>query len=86
MTDSDKKGLIAEVESALDDIRPHLMVDGGNVEIIDITDEGVVQIKWMGNCESCNMSLFTMKAGIEQAIKNKVPQITSIEAINGVML
>ncbi|HMG16572.1 MAG TPA: NifU family protein [Saprospiraceae bacterium] len=74
------------MESALDDIRPHLMVDGGNVEIIDITDEGVVQIKWMGNCESCNMSLFTMKAGIEQAIKNKVPQITSIEAINGVML
>ena len=86
MIDSDKINLLIEVENALNDIRPHLLVDGGNVEIVDITDEGVVQIKWMGNCESCNMSLFTMKAGIEQAIKNKVPQITAIEAINGVML
>ena len=86
MTDSDKISLMAEVENALNDIRPHLIVDGGNVEIIDITEDGVVQIRWMGNCESCNMSLFTMKAGIEQAIRNKVPQITGIEAINGVML
>lgn len=86
MIDSDKSSLLIEVENALNDIRPHLIVDGGNVEIVEITDEGVVQIRWIGNCESCNMSLFTMKAGIEQAIKNKVPQITGIEAINGVML
>lgn len=83
MIELEKSALLAEVESALNDIRPHLEVDGGNVEIVDITDEGVVQIKWLGNCESCNMSLFTMKAGIEQAIKNKVPQITGIVALNG---
>ena len=83
MIELEKSELIAEVEKALNDIRPHLLVDGGNVEIIDITDEGILQIKWMGNCESCNMSLFTMKAGIEQAVRNKVPQITGIEALNG---
>lgn len=83
MIDLEKSALLAEVESALNDIRPHLLVDGGNVEIVDITDDGILQIKWMGNCESCNMSLFTMKAGIEQAVKSKVPRITGIQALNG---
>jgi Fe-S cluster biogenesis protein NfuA len=83
MIDLEKSALLAEVELALNDIRPHLLVDGGNVEIVDITDEGILQIKWMGNCESCNMSLFTMKAGIEQAVKSKVPRITGIQALNG---
>ena len=76
--------LISKIESALDDIRPHLAVDGGNVEIVEVTDDNVLKIKWLGNCEGCNMSTMTMKAGIEQAVKNKVPEIVSIEAVNGV--
>ena len=73
-----------QVETALDTIRPHLATDGGDVEVVEITDEGIVKVKWLGNCENCFMSAMTMKAGIEQAIIGKVPAITGVEAINGV--
>lgn len=79
-----KKELIERIEKALDDIRPHLAVDGGNVEVVDITDDLKVQIKWMGNCEGCAMSTMTMRAGIEQTLKMNVPEVTGVEAINGV--
>ena len=82
MTVIDKKELIEKVDLALNDVRPHLLVDGGNVEVVDITDELIVQIKWLGNCQGCSMSDMTMRAGIEQAIKNKVSEITGVTAIN----
>ncbi len=75
--------LIDKVNSALDEIRPHLAVDGGNLEVVEITEDFIVKIKWMGNCEYCSMSAMTMKAGVEQAIKSKLPQIKGVEAING---
>ena len=65
------KRLRSCVDAALDDIRPHLKVDGGDVEVVDVTEENVVQVRWLGNCENCFMSAMTMKAGIEEAIKNK---------------
>ena len=68
----------------MDDIRPHLAVDGGNVEVVDVTDDLKVQIKWLGNCEGCAMSTMTMRAGIEQSLRMNVPEVTSVEAINGV--
>lgn len=74
--------LIEEVEQALDTIRPYLVADGGDVAIEEITPENVVKLKLLGNCGSCKMSFMTMKAGIEQAIKKAVPQITAVEAIN----
>ena len=76
--------LIRKVDEALNDIRPHLATDGGDVEVVEITDDMVVKVKWLGNCEKCFMSLMTMKAGIEQTIKNKLPEIKSVEAINGI--
>lgn len=79
----DKQELFERVNKALDTIRPHLKVDGGDIEIIDINDDHQVMIKWLGNCEYCSMSLMTMKAGVEQAIKSRVPEITSIVAVNG---
>ena len=84
MSTIEKQALIERVDKALDDIRPHLAVDGGNVEIVDITEEMVLQIKWLGNCSSCSMSAMTMKAGIEQTLQGKVPEIKGIEALNGV--
>jgi len=84
MLETEKDSLFAEVDAALDTIRPHLAVDGGNIEVIDITPEMTVKVKWLGNCEFCSMSMMTMKAGVEQAIKSKVPVIKSIEAVNGV--
>jgi Fe-S cluster biogenesis protein NfuA len=74
--------LLSQVETALDSIRPYLETDGGNVSIEEITPEGVVKLKLLGSCGSCPMSIMTLKAGIEQAIKKAVPEITGIEAIN----
>lgn len=79
-----KKELLERIENALDDVRPHLAVDGGNVEVVDVTDELVVQIKWLGNCEGCAMSTMTMRAGIEETLRNKVPEVTGVKAVNGV--
>ena len=83
MTIADKDLLFERVEKALDDVRPHLAVDEGNIEIVDITDDMRLVIKWLGNCEFCSMSAMTMKAGVEQAVKAKVSEIISVEASNG---
>ncbi|NNF21373.1 MAG: NifU family protein [Saprospiraceae bacterium] len=84
MQDSDKKALLTEIDKALEEIRPHLAVDGGDIEVIDITEDMNVLIKWVGNCINCSMSSMTMKAGVEQTLKSKIPSIKSVEAINGV--
>jgi Fe-S cluster biogenesis protein NfuA len=84
MSDQEKTLLLDQIELALDDIRPHLAVDGGNVSLVDVTDEMVVMVKWLGACESCSMSVMTMKAGVEQAVKSRLPQIRSVEAVNSV--
>ena len=84
MDSQEKKDLIQKIDAALDAVRPHLAADGGDVEVVELTDDMTVKVKWLGNCENCFMSIMTMKAGIEQAIKSKVPQVHHIEAINGV--
>ncbi len=74
--------LLQRVEGALDTIRPYLEADGGNVSVEEITAENVVKLRLLGACGSCPMSIMTMKAGIEQAIKKAVPEVESVEAIN----
>lgn len=74
--------LIQRVESALDTIRPYLEADGGNVSVEEITPELIVKLKLLGSCGSCPMSIMTLKAGIEEAIKRAVPEIKGVEAIN----
>jgi len=83
MTDTDKKEMMARVDEALNDVRPHLKVDGGNVEVVDITDKNIVKIKWLGTCETCSMSMMTMKAGIEETLRGKIPEVSGVEAVNG---
>lgn len=83
MSVTEKETLIAQVDAALETVRPHLAADGGNVEVVDITEDNVVKVKWLGNCQSCSMSYMTMKAGLEQAIKGRLPEITGVEAVNG---
>lgn len=70
------------VEEALDTMRPFLETDGGNVTVQEITDDNVVKLKLLGSCASCAMSIMTFKAGLEQAIKKAVPEITAVEALN----
>ncbi len=74
--------LTARVESALDQIRPYLQADGGNVSLVEITDDHIVKLELHGACKSCSMSMMTMKAGIEESIKRIAPEIKSVEAIN----
>ncbi len=82
MTAPEKQSLLTAIDKALDDVRPHLAIDGGNVEVVDVTKDMQVKIKWIGNCENCSMSALTMKAGIEDSLRNKIPGIQSVEAVN----
>lgn len=85
MSESEKKQWLDKIDLALNDIRPHLAVDGGNIEVMDITNKWVVEVKWLGNCEMCSMSAMTMKAGVEQTLKSKFPEITGVTAVNGLV-
>lgn len=71
----------AEVESVLETLRPTLMADGGNVELIAI-DDGVVKLKMVGACSSCSSSAMTLKMGIERALKKAIPMVRCIEAVD----
>lgn len=84
MSSEQRTELMEKIDQALEDIRPHLAVDGGNVEVVDLTDEMTVKVKWIGSCENCNMSAMTMKAGVEQAIKGKIPEVQTVVAVNGI--
>ena len=83
MSVTEKEAMIAQVDAARESVRPHLAADGGNVEVVDITDDNIVKVKWLGNCQNCSMSYMTMKAGLEQTIKGRMPHISGVEAING---
>lgn len=76
------KELRDKVENALESMRPFLAADGGNMELVNITDEMVVQLRLLGSCKNCNMSEMTLKAGVEEAVKRSVPEITAVEAID----
>ena len=76
------KDLIFRVEGALQQIRPYLEKDGGNVNLLEITEEKVVRLELLGACKSCSMSLMTLRAGIEETVRRSVPEITAVEAVN----
>lgn len=71
-----------QIEESLDMIRPYLMADGGSVRLLNITPDLVVELELLGACGSCPMSTMTLRAGIEQALKRSVPQISRVEAVN----
>ena len=78
----DKQQLLERIEEALSTVRPHLRVDGGDVQVVELTDDMHVKIRWMGMCESCSMSGMTLRAGIQQAVQSKIPEILGVEAVN----
>ncbi|MBI5552561.1 MAG: NifU family protein [Desulfobacterales bacterium] len=71
----------AKVEAAIQKIRPMLQADGGNVELVGVSPEGVVQVRLKGACSGCPMSQMTLKNGIERIIKKEVPEVKSVEAV-----
>jgi Fe-S cluster biogenesis protein NfuA len=70
-----------KVEEALNTIRPYLEADGGNVEVLEITDNHILKLELTGACKTCSMSRMTLKAGIEETIRKAVPEIKEILSI-----
>ncbi|MDY6969302.1 MAG: NifU family protein [Spirochaetota bacterium] len=70
------------VEKALQKIRPSLLADGGNVELVEITSDNIVKVKLAGACSGCPMSQMTLKQGIEKVIKEEVSEIKEVVAVN----
>lgn len=71
-----------KIEEALDSIRPHLAEDGGDVKVVEVQGGKVVLIRWLGACRNCDMSQMTLKAGVEQTIIQKLPQIEKVIAVS----
>ena len=67
-----------KVQKALDKIRPMLQADGGDCELIDVSDDGVVKVKLTGACQGCPMSEMTLKMGIERQLKSMVPEVKEV--------
>lgn len=70
-----------EVDRVLDSIRPYLHADGGDVEVVEVTESKDVVLRLTGNCSSCNMSEMTMTAGIEESLRRSIPNLGSITAV-----
>jgi Fe-S cluster biogenesis protein NfuA len=73
--------LLRRIEETLDTIRPYLMADGGSVRLQNVTDDMVVELELLGACGTCPMSMMTLRAGIEQAIRRAVPEVRRVEAV-----
>ena len=70
-----------QVQKLLDDIRPALQADGGDVELVEVTDDGIVKVRLQGACGSCPMSQMTLKMGIEKRIKDEIPSVKEVVAV-----
>lgn len=70
-----------EIKEAIDEIRPQLQADGGDVEFVDVTDDGVVKVRLVGACAGCPMSTMTLAMGIEKTLKEKIPEVEKVEAV-----
>ena len=77
-----KEDLTQRIEESLNNIRPYLEADGGNVRILELTKDNVLKLEFVGNCGNCAMSHMTFKAGVEDAIKRSVPEVKIIEVVN----
>jgi Fe-S cluster biogenesis protein NfuA len=70
-----------KVEKALESVRSHLQADGGNVELIDVSEDGIVKVKLTGACGSCPMSAMTLQYGVTNAIKQAVPEVKEVQSV-----
>lgn len=71
-----------EIQKVLNNIRPFLQADNGDVELVEVSDDGIVKVRLTGSCEVCPLSVMTLRAGIERALMNEVPGIKRIESVS----
>ncbi|MGC6434598.1 MAG: NifU family protein [Crocinitomicaceae bacterium] len=80
---STEKSMIEEkVKGVLLELRPFLEADGGDIEFVEITEDGILKVKLLGACSDCSMSSMTLKSGVEEAVKKIVPEIHSVVAVD----
>lgn len=78
----DKIAIEKKVIESLDQLRPFLEADGGDLELVEIQDDATVVVRLLGTCKDCSMSLMTLKAGLEEAVKKSAPEVKAVVAIN----
>ncbi len=81
MENQEKLQLIEKINSAIDQIRPYLQADGGDLRFVELTDDYIVKVQLQGACGSCPYSTMTLKNGVETAIKKAIPEIVAVESI-----
>ena len=82
MKTKEKNKLFDKINSALNQVRPYLQADGGDISLIDITDDFVVKVKLTGACQGCPFSYQTLKSGVEQALIREVPEIKEVVSVD----
>ena len=81
MTDEQRAEITAKVENVIQQIRPYLQQDGGDIEFVELTDDNIVNVELKGACGSCPYSLMTLKSGVETAVRKAIPEIEAVNAI-----
>jgi len=81
MDEQNKKEILEKVSSAIEMVRPYLKADGGDVELMEVTDDLSVKVKLSGACDGCPFSMMTLRAGIEQAIRMKFPELKELISV-----
>ena len=71
-----------KVEEVLDKVRPSLQADGGDVKLVEITEDGIVKVELQGACAGCPMLQMTLKMGIEKALKSEIPEVKEVKSVN----
>lgn len=79
---SDLSEITTRVERALEGLRPYLEADGGDIQLVEVTEDLMVRVELHGACADCQMIHMTMKGGVEQAIRQAAPEVVKVEAIN----
>jgi Fe-S cluster biogenesis protein NfuA len=69
------------VQQTLDKVRPSLQADGGDVRLVEVTDDGIVRVQLQGRCAGCPMSMMTLKNGIERVLKEEIPEVKAVESV-----
>ena len=70
-----------QVEKALEKVRPSLRADGGDVELVEVTEDGIVKVRLQGACRGCPMSQMTLKLGIERTLKQEIPEVKEVQSV-----
>ncbi len=82
MASSTNTELITKAQHAIEQIRPYLQADGGDIRFVELTEDNILNVELQGSCGSCPFSRMTLKNGVEEAVKRALPEINSVEAIN----